>query len=90
MIRMTFKSGINDLLTKRMVFKPFSNDIGILTMEFHTSLKSLHTSKSKIGIKSRGVSTNTLSGEEELVIKSFILNNKSTTNNIGVSTDVLA
>jgi len=86
---MRLKTRIDNLCNIRMLLQPFSQNVSIFTMDLHSSFKGLHSSKNKVRIEGRRIGSNTLGGKEELVKETLVTNNESSSDNIGMSSNIL-
>lgn len=86
---MRFKTWIIDSFDEWVGFKVVCESVGTGDMLFHSDLKSLESSDGKIAVEDGGSSSDRLGVEEELITEFLIIDNESSHDDIGVSTDVL-
>jgi len=87
-LRVAGKTRVDNLLNLGVAFKEFSNDLSTSAGSVHSDLQGFKTSKGEVAVESAGGSSNSLGSEEELILKGSIVSNKSTHDNIRVTSDV--
>mmetsp|Transcript_103026 Transcript_103026/g.142525 ORF Transcript_103026/g.142525 Transcript_103026/m.142525 type:complete len:318 (+) Transcript_103026:33-986(+) len=86
---MALEAGVDNLLDLGMRFKHLSNSHSIAGRSLNSNTESFSTSQTNPAVERRSTSSNGLHGEVKSLVKFKIVKAESTTNDIGVTTEVL-
>lgn len=83
-----FKSWINDILDVGVFFQVVSNVKSVLCSAYNSQLQCLESPQGQVAVERTGTSPDAAGCKESLIMKGFVLENKSTHDEVRVSSNI--